>query len=211
MDYHHERCQCEYIVTSYTECGKIKLVVQTVNYSRNSAWKFGRNIQNHWNNNAFYSPGSSILPHAVRSAIVSIAVCPYHVQVIWRWIIVTLKRSWKSCKLVPFGRLGAVSYSPSIVTMSVSLTVYEIFSVNEWRDFESGGSGGSMLLKMAPFDRLHTTIYWSAIVNIFLSCTVLSYFTLNNIVTLKCGLEVIQGHSNWYHSKAWGQFPIRLP
>jgi len=27
---------------------------------------------------------------------------------------------------------------------------------------------------------------------------------LNNIVTLKSGLEVTQGHSNWYHSKAWG-------
>jgi len=25
---------------------------------------------------------------------------------------------------------------------------------------------------------------------------------LNNIVTLKSGLEVIQDHSNWYHSKA---------
>jgi len=25
---------------------------------------------------------------------------------------------------------------------------------------------------------------------------------LNNIVTLKFGLEVTQGHSSWYHSKA---------
>jgi len=24
------------------------------------------------------------------------------------------------------------------------------------------------------------------------------------MVTLKSGLEVTQGHSNWYHSKAWG-------
>ena len=39
----------------------------------------------------------------------------------------------------------------------------------------------------------------------------LSYLTLNNIVTLKSGLEVAQGHSNWYHSKAWSWFPIRLP
>jgi len=28
------------------------------------------------------------------------------------------------------------------------------------------------------------------------------YLTLNNIVTLKFGLEVTQGHSKWYHSKA---------
>jgi len=35
----------------------------------------------------------------------------------------------RSFKLVPFESLGAVSYSPSIVTRAVSLTVYEIFSV----------------------------------------------------------------------------------
>ena len=34
-------------------------------------------------------------------------------------------------KLVPFESLGVVSYSPSIVTMAVSLTVYEIFSGKE--------------------------------------------------------------------------------
>jgi len=39
----------------------------------------------------------------------------------------------------------------------------------------------------------------------------LSYLTLNNIVTLKYGLEVTQGHSNWYQSKAWARFPICLP
>jgi len=30
-------------------------------------------------------------------------------------------------------------------------------------------------------------------------------------VTLKSELEVTQDHSNWYHSKAWVRFPIRLP
>ena len=30
-------------------------------------------------------------------------------------------------------------------------------------------------------------------------------------MTLKSGLEVTQGHSNWYHSKVWVRFPIRLP
>jgi len=30
-------------------------------------------------------------------------------------------------------------------------------------------------------------------------------------VTLKLGLDVTQDHSNWYHSKAWVPFPIRLP
>jgi len=55
------------------------------------------------------------------------------------------------------------------------------------------------------------TFYKSAIVtNIALSCTVASYLTLINIVTLKSGLEVTQGHWNWCHSKAWMRFPIRL-
>jgi len=30
-------------------------------------------------------------------------------------------------------------------------------------------------------------------------------------VTFKSGLEVTQGHSKWYHSKAWVRFPICLP
>jgi len=35
-------------------------------------------------------------------------------------------------KLVPFESLGAVSYSPFIVTMAVSVAVCEIFSVKKW-------------------------------------------------------------------------------
>jgi len=34
-----------------------------------------------------------------------------------------------SLKLVPIESLGAVSYSPAIVTMAISVAVYEIFSV----------------------------------------------------------------------------------
>jgi len=40
-------------------------------------------------------------------------------------------------KLVSFESLGAVSYSPSIVTVAVSVAVCEIFSVKEWRGFEN--------------------------------------------------------------------------
>jgi len=65
---------------------------------------------------------------------------------------------------------------------------------------------------MAPFDRSHTTFYWPAIVNIAPSCTVFELnLTLNDIMTLKFGLKVTQGHSNWDHSKAWVWFPIRFP
>jgi len=37
----------------------------------------------------------------------------------------------------------------------------------------------------------------------FVSLNISSYLTLNNIVTLKSGLRVTQGHWKWYHSKAW--------
>ena len=40
-------------------------------------------------------------------------------------------------KLVPFESWDAVSYSPSIVTVAVFVTVCEIFSVKEWRDLEN--------------------------------------------------------------------------
>jgi len=49
----------------FMEVNEIKLVLQTVNYSRNSGWKFGSKIQNHWDNNAFCAVGYFILPHLV--------------------------------------------------------------------------------------------------------------------------------------------------
>jgi len=39
--------------------------------------------------------------------------------------------------VVTFERLGAFSYKPSVVTMAVSVTVCEIFSVKEWCDLEN--------------------------------------------------------------------------
>jgi len=82
----------------------------------------------------------------------------------------------RSLKLMPFESLGAVSYSPSIVTMAVSVTVCEIFSVKEWRDLENQVKGRSRSLKMAPFDRPYATFHWSAIVNIAVPCTIFELF-----------------------------------
>jgi len=92
----------------------------------------------------------------------------------------------RSLKLVPFESFGAVSYSRYIVTVAVSVTVCEIFSVKEWRDLENQVKRRSKSLKMARFDRPCATFYRSAIVNIALSCTI--FLTLNNIVTMKSGL-----------------------
>jgi len=99
-----------------------------------------------------------------------------------------------SLKLVLFESFGAVSYSPCIVTVAVSVAVCEIFSVKEWRDLENQFRGRSRSLKMALFDRPHATFYWSSIVNIAVSCTIFDFLTLNNIVTLKSVFEVTRGH-----------------
>ena len=101
----------------------------------------------------------------------------------------------RSLKLVPFESVGAVSYSPSIVTMAVSVAVCEKLSIKKWHDLENQVRGhSSRSLTMVPFDRPYATFYWSAIVNIALFCTISRFMALNNIVTLISGLEVAQGH-----------------
>jgi len=114
----------------------------------------------------------------------------------------------RSLKVVPLESLGTVSYSPSMVTMAVSLAISEIFSVKQWPDLETWVWGSSRSLKMARFDRPDFVLVRHCNYSSILYR--LSYLTLNIIVTLKCELAVTQGHSNWCHSKAWVPFPIRL-
>jgi len=73
-----------------------------------------------------------------------------------------------SLRLVPFESLGAVSYLPSIVTVSVC----EIFSVKEWRDLRNRVRVRSRSLEMAPFDRSHTSSYSPSIVTMAISSVV---------------------------------------
>jgi len=77
-----------------------------------------------------------------------------------------------SLKLVPFESFGAVFYSPSIVTVAVSVAVCEIFSVKEWCDLENRVRVRSKSLEVAPFDRLHTSSYSPSIVTMAISCIV---------------------------------------
>jgi len=69
-----------------------------------------------------------------------------------------LRGHLRSLKLVPFKSLGAVSYSPSIVTLAVSVTVCEIFSAKEWCDLENRVRVRSRSLEMAPFDTIRVPI-----------------------------------------------------
>ena len=78
----------------------------------------------------------------------------------------------RSLKLVPFESLDAVYYSPSIVTMAVSVAVCGMFSVKEWCDLKNGVRVRSRSLEMAAFDRSHTSSYSPSIVTMAISCIV---------------------------------------
>ena len=68
--------------------------------------------------------------------------------------------------------MGAVSYSYSIVTMAVSLTVYKIFGVKVQRDLEIWVRGHSRSFKLVPFESLGAVSYSPSEVTMALSCII---------------------------------------
>jgi len=76
------------------------------------------------------------------------------------WVVVIVRRSWR------------VFLNDSVVTVTVSVAVCEIFSVKEWCDLENRVRVRSRSLEMAPFDRSHTSSYTLSIVTVALSSIV---------------------------------------
>ena len=93
---------------------------------------------------------------------------PYGEKTMTFW----LRSHTRSLKPVPFKSLAAVFYSPSIVTVAVSVAICEIFSVKEWCDLENRVRVRSRSLEMALFDRSHTSSYSPSIVTMAISCIV---------------------------------------
>ena len=122
-------------------------------------------------------------------------------------ILLSHSRSFETTLL---SRTCVIRYQYSIETMSVYRTVSEIFSVKndvtlkpEQESFKVIENGA---VRQIIYDFLLVRhCKYSSYLLAFLS-----YLTLNNIVTLKSGLQITEGHPNWYHSKAWCLFPIRL-
>jgi len=95
--------------------------------------------------------------------------------------------------MVPLDSLGMVSYSPSIVTMAVSLAISQIFSIKEWPDLEIRVWGRFMPFKMATFDRPCTTFCWLAIVTSSILCHFRVFLRrINKYRDLEIG---VRGHS----------------
>jgi len=93
-------------------------------------------------------------------------------------------------KVVPFESFGTVCYSPSIVTMAVSLAISEIFSVKEWPDLEIWVWDRSRSLKMVPFPSLGTVSYSPYIVTMAISVALCEIFSIKKW----CDLGFVQSH-----------------
>ena len=75
-------------------------------------------------------------------------------------------------------------------------------------DLEIWVRGHSRLLKVVPFDRLCMVSYYCSLVTLSLKCTVFEIFDFKNVITLKTGLGVCQGHWKYLHSIECIRLPI---
>ena len=69
-----------------------------------------------------------------------------------------LYRDERNC-IAPFNLAQSVVAFHSKEIMCLSCTVSDIFSIEQWREFEMWFMGHSKLLNMAPIDRRYKTYY----------------------------------------------------
>jgi len=116
----------------------------------------------------------------------------YHSKVIWRWIIVTLKRSLKIIQTGTIRKLGCgFLFAFHSNYGRIFNRLWDIQSQSIAWPWKLGWSC-SRSLKSAPFDRPHTTFYWPAVVNIELSGTVFELFDVDWYHDLQIW---VRGHS----------------
>ena len=114
----------------------------------------------------------------------------------------------------PRDAFGGQSRSPNMVPFDVRYGFLLVFCSNFvpktqrfWNiwlhkccNLENQVRGPSRSLEMSPFDRVHMTSYWRSIVNMILSHVISEIFNVKNIMTLKSGSDVTQGHWKGYHT-----------
>jgi len=87
----------------------------------------------------------------------------YHFQVIWCWIIMTLKRSLKIIQTGSIWKLGCGFLFA--FHSNYGRIFNRLWDIQRQRTLDNRVKGCWRSLKMVSFDRSHTTFYWSAIVN----------------------------------------------
>ena len=106
-----------------------------------------RVTQDHWKRNHW-------IDHTRLTILVELFDVEYY-----RDLEMWVKGHSRSLKAVPCESSGTVSFSPSIVTIAVSVAILETLSVKEWPDLEISVWGSSRSLKMARFGRPCMTFY----------------------------------------------------
>jgi len=85
-----------------------------------------------------------------------------------------------------------------------------VIRLQKCRDLENRVRGPSRSVEMSPFDGMLLTSYWRSIVTMAPSSVVSQIFMSKNVVTLKSGSEVTQGHWKWHHSVDRVRFAISV-
>jgi len=124
----------------------------------------------------------------------------YHFQVIWRWIILTLKRSLKVIQTGTIRKLGCCFLFAFRSNYGrIFNRLWDIQRQNIAWPWKLGWG----LFKIIENGAVRWTMYDFLLVRHckYSSVPFLSYLTLNDIMTLKSGLKVTQDHSNRYLRK----------